>query len=96
MLDILSGAQPLMVDVRQSGSSSLQSCVAQPPVFVGTTRTVYWHDGSTFEGMLYSALLHKPPRSAVAAMERADRAVAAYNTLWGKCPYKVVMLHPPD
>jgi hypothetical protein len=31
MLDILSGAQPLMVDVRQSGSRSVQSPVTVTP-----------------------------------------------------------------
>ncbi len=73
---------------------ALRGCTAAPTVFVGTKGAVGWHDGSTFGSMLYSALLHRAPTTTRAVLERANRAVGSYDALWGRCPYKVMLLEP--
>lgn len=73
---------------------ALSACIWSPTVFVGSTKFVGWDDGSAFEGLLYSSLLLKPPATPKLALDRAQRAVQAYEALIGKCPFKVTMLQP--
>lgn len=77
---------------------AVRDCLQGPITYIGTSATVFWHDGTVFCTAFYGALFRnmgKGRTPAEQAWDAAERAATAYTHITGrKCPYAPRRLEP--
>lgn len=89
--DACSSAQHAFAD-------ALQETLERPIVYIGATRSVDWHECTTFDAILYGSMLSTKGYGTDQLSwihEAATRSVAAYSSaVAGPCPFTVTELDP--
>ncbi len=77
---------------------AIRDCIETPLVYIGASRSIGWHESTTFASAFYGAYFRNRGRG-VSALQRgltaAQQAIEGYRLIVdGPCPFKALELQP--